>query len=102
MIRPSIIITTYFVIQFPSPTTCFVFLFHMWIQIVIKYDANDRWFHMVAMNKANIPLISNYCRKEGILIMPLRSHITKEYLGYLEYSTDYKSVFDDIVKEKTT
>jgi hypothetical protein len=29
----------------------------------------------------------------------LRSHITKEYLGY---STDYKSVFDDIVKEKTT
>ena len=54
------------------------------------------------MNKANIPLISNYCRKEGILIMPLRSHITKEYLGYLGYSTDYKSVFDDIVKEKTT
>jgi hypothetical protein len=53
---------------------------------------------MVAMNKANIPLISNYCRKEGILIMSLRSHITKEYLGY---STDYKSVFDDIVKEKT-
>lgn len=57
---------------------------------------------MVAMNKANIPLISNYRRKEGILIMSLRSHITKEYLGHLGYSTDYKSVFDDIVKEKTT
>lgn len=85
--------------MFPSPTTLSVFLFHTWIQIVIKYDANDKWFHMVAMNKANIPLISNYCRKEGILIMSLRSHITKEYLGY---STDYKSVFDDIVKEKTT
>jgi len=74
----------------------------MWKQIVIKYDANDRWFHIVAMNKANIPLISNYCMKEGILIMSLRSHITKEYLGHLGYSTDYKSVFDDIVKEKNT
>jgi len=52
---------------------------------------------MVAVNKANIPLISNYCMREDILIMQLRSHITKECLGY---STDYKSVFDGCKKRE--
>ena len=45
-----------------------------------KWDKLDRNFHIVAINHRNVKLIKDRCDKQGIIIIPLREHITSEFL----------------------
>ena len=48
-----------------------------------RFDKNHKYIHILCMNKRNSKLVEDYCKKNDILLIPLREHITPSLLKTL-------------------
>lgn len=63
---------------------CNDYIFHKRIQSKFeKYDPDNMMYHVLAMNYRNLPLIVDRCQEHNIHIIPLREHITPEFVHRL-------------------
>jgi hypothetical protein len=66
------------------------------LRIKSKFDMHDienRYFHILAINKRNKQLLQERCLKDGILILEIENHISEAYLSWngIEINDSQKS-----------
>ena len=49
-----------------------------------KWDKLDRNIHILAINHRNVKLIKDRCNEKNILIIPMREHITPDFLNRIK------------------
>lgn len=72
-----------------------------------KHDRKNRRYRILIMNKRNVNDIENNCKAYNIHIIPLKDHVTSQYIAamYLEpiveaFLDDFSRLFDDIINNK--
>jgi len=60
------------------------------------YDKGNNMIHVICMNKRNIPLIAERCKRDDIYIIPVRENITPELIQRLINQCQIKPEFDSL------